>query len=119
MKIDRSYGPQLDLRDGTIGDTKLVRRFVVAKTDVGGFDRVWGGRHGYCTYAEKRRAGYLLRAIKANNPPHESVGWEVQEWWCWPHHFDPICQAITEEEHERQMRALYERLRAEQKKGKK
>lgn len=82
-----TYGPQVCLKTGTVGATKLVRRHVIVKGN-GGLFYARQGRHTFATSEEARK---LVAAIQTNNPPDlVPPGLHVEAWWCWPVHHDPI-----------------------------
>ena len=87
MKISKEYGPQFDATDGTIGDLKLVKRYVVIRTETGGmFDH----RQGRYTFADREGAENRRDALVSGNRP-DHIGGElgVGVRWCYPGHFDP------------------------------
>ena len=103
MIISPQYGPQLDRRDGTIGELQLELRYVV--TTAGGL--CWPKRCGTKTFTARRAAeAWLARGQLANPPsdshsePRRSICDAIQEltvepWWCYPGHHDPA--GLTEE----------------------
>jgi hypothetical protein len=89
MIISKEYGPQLDGRDGTCGELKLVKRWVLVNPLTG---RVWPASQGRHTCTLQAEAESLLSDVrKNNNPDAYPVGLSVRPWWCWPGHHDPAC----------------------------
>jgi hypothetical protein len=91
MIISSLYGPQFDPTDGTIGTLQCVKRWVLVKGD----GNTFYPRQGRHTKATKDEAEALVKAAIRNNGPGTSghpyvQGLHVEEWWCYPRHFDPI-----------------------------
>ena len=87
MKTDERYGPQFDKADGTIGETQLVRRWMV--TD--GKGNPFGPRQGrYTTATEGESLARCLSIRENNTPDMYPAGLTAEEFWCYPKHFDPV-----------------------------
>lgn len=86
MIISKEYGPQLDAIDGTCGDIKLVRRWVLWSKSGG----IFGSSQGRYTYATKPAAEQALASVIRSNPldryPKDLT---TKAYWCWPGHYDP------------------------------
>lgn len=91
MKFSKDLFPQYDDADGTIGHTKLERRWVLVKGD-GNMMQARQGRFTHPTREEAQiRCDAFLQAQPPGSPMHEHVvGLHVEEWWCYPRHFDPV-----------------------------
>ena len=97
MIISKDYGPQLDPADGTCGEIKLVKRWVLIYSD-DGHPALWGPRQGRGTNATKAEAQRKAKVFIANNPPGKvPADLRAAPWWCWPGHFDPAC-AVPDED---------------------
>lgn len=90
MIIDPDYGPQFDPTDGTIGQTQLVRRWVI-KRGPGLFDFFAPYRQGRYTYATKEECEAHAQLFIDNPTNRRELveGLFAEEWWCYPGHFDP------------------------------
>lgn len=89
MKFSEQYGAQLDESDGTIGTLKLVRRFVIFDEDN---QVMWQARQGRHTYQSRSEVERHIELFKKNNPPDSIPNLSAKEFWCYPGHFDPVCQ---------------------------
>ena len=88
MVIDPKYGPQFDPSDGTVGETKLVRRYALVGKD----GLAWPARQGRYTHGTREAAAKCLAGTLRNNNPDsfpELKELRVAPVWCWPGHFDP------------------------------
>lgn len=84
---DSEYGPQFDRSDGTVGEIQLVRRWVLVHGPEG---RMFTPRQGSYTRATREEAEHYRREIAEGNPANlVPDDLRVEEWWCWPSHFDP------------------------------
>ena len=88
MKISLEFGPQFDYRDGTIGELKLVKRWVIVKS----CGNLWSARQGRNTFKTRREVVAKLRKAVAANKDRavEMRSLRVAAWWCYPGHFDPV-----------------------------
>lgn len=86
MIIDKTYGPQFDRIDGTVGKTKLVKRWAITNKD----GNMAFARQGSYTKGTKAEAETALRNILENNSKEVWGGMSVGAFWCWPFHFDPV-----------------------------
>lgn len=89
MIIDKTYGPQFDATDGTVGETQLVKRWAVVKAD----GLMFSAQQGRNTHATKEEADSYLEAIVTNNSVETLKHYlplTVAPFWCWPTHFDPV-----------------------------
>ena len=108
MKDSSTYGPQLDGTDGTLGELKLVKRWVIVEPNLeiialqkkhpelksyGLVEvSVWHGRNGHQNKATKAEAEELLQSFISNNRPELiPEGLKVAQVWCYPGHFDMAC----------------------------
>lgn len=86
MIISPEYGPQIDVRDGTCGETKLELRWVLCD----GRGHIWTSRQGRYTRETREEVETWIEQIKAANPKElYAVGLNARPCWCWPGHFDP------------------------------
>jgi hypothetical protein len=89
MIIDKTYGPQFDSIDGTVGKTQLVKRWaVVGKSGLMAF-----ASQGRYTFETQQDAEIYLGDIKEVNGKDICDGMYVAAFWCWPGHFDPVGRA--------------------------
>lgn len=87
MIIHEKYGPQFDPADGTVGNTKLVKRYAILNEN----GLMWPCAQGRHTKATREEAEAELKLFREANP-------EMREWnrvhvgalWCWPCHLDPV-----------------------------
>jgi len=87
MKISKEYGPQYDNKNGTIDNLQLVKRYVITDND----SVMISARQGRFTYATENEAEELRQAIlTVNSSDIFKNGLQVECWWCYPNHFDPI-----------------------------
>jgi len=89
MIISKECGPQFDPTDGTVGDIKLVKRWVIFKNSDG---LMWPARQGRYTFATEDEATKEKELVEKVNSadmiPRGELG--VAAKWCWPEHFDPV-----------------------------
>lgn len=111
MIIDPRYGPQLDAKDGTLGELKLVKRWVIVYPDLemkalkqkypeelADMDldgpmglSVWFGKSDN-SLKTKKDAEDLIKAFYANNPPGTvPEGLKAVQAWCYPSHLGFAC----------------------------
>lgn len=89
MVIDPGYGPQFDPSDGTVGETKLVRRYALVGKD----GLTWPALQGRYTHATREAAADRLAGVLKNNNLDslpELKDLRVAPVWCWPRHLDPV-----------------------------
>ena len=101
MIISEKYGPQLDTSDGTIGELKLVERFVVTYLNSNGFRSSFRPLQGPCTFYSKESADLYCESVLRSNPKGSygskfTTGLRAEKWWCYPVHFDPIAPVENE-----------------------
>jgi hypothetical protein len=82
---------EFDPVQGTIGDLSLVKRALLVLGD----GRLFHPRQGRYTYNSMDTANQVAADFHTAYPPehdrHSYVrGLHAEEWWCYPHHFDPI-----------------------------
>ncbi len=111
MIIDPKYGPQLDSKDGTLGNLKLVKRWAIVHPDLemaalkkkypedladldlnGSMGwSLWYGRSEN-TLATKKETEELIDAFYANNRPGlVPAGLKAVQVWCYPGHLGMAC----------------------------
>jgi hypothetical protein len=89
MIISKEYGPQFDPTDGTVGDIKLVKRWVIVKNSDGFMWPARQGRYTFATEDEAAKEKELVEKVNsADKIPEGGLG--VADRWCWPEHFDPV-----------------------------
>ena len=88
MIISKNYGPQFDKSDGTVGETQLVKRYMLVNADTGAIFTASQGRY---TRETRELAEEWAAEVVAQNPP-SAIGCKlaVESFWCWPGHFDPV-----------------------------
>jgi len=89
MIIHPTYGPQVDPTDGTIGETKLVKRWLILRLDGTKFHSSQG-RYSYETQKDCQNDAETI--INTNLDREDCKGLKATEFWCYPIHFDPVCQ---------------------------
>ena len=100
--VEESYSGskgQYDRVKGTIGDLKLVKRWVI----VNEYGDIVTPRQARCTFESRKEAESRIDDYWANNSKelvHQLLGKELspQQWWCYPNSRDPISPVETNEE---------------------
>jgi hypothetical protein len=100
--VEESYSGskgQYDSVEGTIGELKLVKRWVI----VNEYGDIVTPRQARCTFESRKEAESKIDAYWADNPKervHQLLGKELfpQQWWCYPNSRDPISPVKTNED---------------------